>query len=67
MVIIETVKPMKVMIAVCFFLTSLSGFSQSSVLGNAVAYRKSWLKEAGASEYPKTWDDARKLFAGLKK
>jgi multiple sugar transport system substrate-binding protein len=38
-----------------------------SVLGNAVAYRKSWLKEAGASEYPKTWDDARKLFAGLKK
>ncbi|HEY7204750.1 MAG TPA: extracellular solute-binding protein [Methylomirabilota bacterium] len=38
-----------------------------SVLGNAVAYRKSWLKEAGASEYPKTWDEARKLFATLKK
>jgi multiple sugar transport system substrate-binding protein len=38
-----------------------------SVLGNAVAYRKSWLKEAGASQYPKTWDEARKLFAGLKK
>src|SRR4026209_959813 len=38
-----------------------------SVLGNAVAYRKSWLKEAGASEYPKTRDDARKLFAALKK
>src|SRR5262245_30035161 len=38
-----------------------------SVLGNAVAYRKSWLKEAGASEYPKTWDEARKVFAVLKK
>jgi len=38
-----------------------------SIVGNAVAYRKSWLKEAGASAYPKTWDEARKLFAGLKK
>src|SRR3989449_6433894 len=38
-----------------------------SIVGNAVAYRKSWLKEAGASHYPKTWDEARKLFAGLKK
>ncbi|MGH2357437.1 MAG: ABC transporter substrate-binding protein, partial [Candidatus Limnocylindria bacterium] len=38
-----------------------------SIIGNAVAYRKSWLSEAGATEYPKTWDDARKLFAGLKK
>ncbi|PYN08778.1 MAG: sugar ABC transporter substrate-binding protein [Candidatus Rokuibacteriota bacterium] len=38
-----------------------------AVIGNAVAYRKSWLKEAGASAYPKTWDEARKLFAGLKK
>jgi multiple sugar transport system substrate-binding protein len=38
-----------------------------SIVGNAVAYRRSWLKEAGASQYPKTWDDARKLFAGLKK
>src|SRR5437879_8967645 len=34
-----------------------------SIVGNAVAYRKSWLKDAGASEYPKTWDDTRKLFA----
>src|SRR5256886_13469524 len=32
----------------------------------AVAYRRSWLKEAGAHEYPKTWDEARKLFAQLK-
>ena len=38
-----------------------------SIVGNAVAYRKSWLKEAGATQYPKTWDEARKLFAGLKK
>ena len=38
-----------------------------SIVGNAVAYRKSWLKEAGASEFPKTWDEARKLFAALKK
>jgi multiple sugar transport system substrate-binding protein len=38
-----------------------------SIVGNAVAYRKSWLKEAGASQYPKTWDEARKLFGALKK
>ena len=38
-----------------------------SIVGNAVAYRKSWLKDAGASEFPKTWDDTRKLFAILKK
>ena len=38
-----------------------------SIVGNAVAYRKSWLKEAGASEYPKTWEEARKLFTVLKK
>src|SRR6185503_2060363 len=37
------------------------------IVGNAVAYRKSWLKEAGASAFPKTWDEARKLFAALKK
>jgi multiple sugar transport system substrate-binding protein len=38
-----------------------------SIVGNAVAYRRSWLKEAGASQYPKTWDETRKLFAVLKK
>jgi multiple sugar transport system substrate-binding protein len=38
-----------------------------SIVGNAVAYRTSWLKEAGATQYPKTWDEARKLFARLKK
>ena len=37
-----------------------------SIIGNAVAYRRSWLREAGAHEYPKTWDEARKLFAQLK-
>src|ERR1700731_3996323 len=38
-----------------------------SMVGNAVAYRKSWLKEAGASQYPKTWEEAHKLFTVLKK
>ncbi len=38
-----------------------------SIIGNAVAYRKSWLKEVGADHFPKTWDDARKLFPALKK
>ena len=38
-----------------------------SIVGNAVAYRKSWLKEVGANEYPKTWDEARKVFTALKK
>jgi multiple sugar transport system substrate-binding protein len=38
-----------------------------AIVGNAVAYRKSWLKEVGANEYPKTWDEARKVFSALKK
>src|SRR5437016_11237424 len=38
-----------------------------SIVGNAVAYRRSWLKEAGASQYPKTWEEAHKLFTALKK
>jgi len=38
-----------------------------SIVGNAVAYRRSWLKEVGASEFPKTWEDARKVFSLLKK
>ena len=38
-----------------------------AILGNAVAYRKSLLREVGANEYPKTWDEARKVFAALKK
>jgi multiple sugar transport system substrate-binding protein len=38
-----------------------------SIIGNAVAYRRSWLKDVGAAEYPKTWDEARKVFGALKK
>ncbi len=38
-----------------------------SIVGNAVAYRKSWLKEVGANDYPKTWDETRKVFSALKK
>ncbi|HKW93106.1 MAG TPA: extracellular solute-binding protein [Methylomirabilota bacterium] len=38
-----------------------------SVIGNAVAYRKSWLKAAGASQFPKTWDELRRISATLKK
>jgi multiple sugar transport system substrate-binding protein len=38
-----------------------------SILGNAVSYRKSWLKEVGATQYPKTWEEAHKVFTALKK
>jgi len=38
-----------------------------SIIGNAVAYRKSWFKEAGASGFPKTWEELRKISAALKK
>jgi multiple sugar transport system substrate-binding protein len=38
-----------------------------AIVGNAVAYRRSWLREVGAAEFPKTWDEARKVFALLKK
>src|SRR5574342_44289 len=38
-----------------------------SIVGNAVSYRKSWLKEVGANEYPKTWEAAAKIFPALKK
>ncbi|HSB72122.1 MAG TPA: extracellular solute-binding protein [Candidatus Methylomirabilis sp.] len=38
-----------------------------SIIGNAVAYRRSWFKEAGAGEFPKTWDELRKVAAVLKK
>src|SRR5258705_517116 len=38
-----------------------------SIVGNAVAYRRSWLKEVGANEPPKTWEEARKIFSALKK
>ncbi len=37
-----------------------------SIIGNAVAYRRSWLREVSANGYPKTWDEARRVFAQLK-
>jgi multiple sugar transport system substrate-binding protein len=38
-----------------------------SIVGNAIAYRKSWLREAGFAEFPKTWDELRKAAGALKK
>ena len=38
-----------------------------AIVGNAVAYRKSWFKEVGADHFPKTWDELRKVGAALKK
>src|SRR5690349_16015638 len=34
--------------------------------GGLVAYRKSWLSEAGANEFPKTWDEYRDVGKKLK-
>jgi ABC-type glycerol-3-phosphate transport system substrate-binding protein len=34
--------------------------------GGLVAYRKSWLAEAGATEFPKTWDEYRTVGKNLK-
>ncbi|MFB3819751.1 MAG: ABC transporter substrate-binding protein [Candidatus Methylomirabilales bacterium] len=38
-----------------------------SIIGNAVAYRKSWFKEAGVQGFPQTWEELRKVAAALKK
>ncbi len=38
-----------------------------SIVGNAIAYRKSWFREAGFNEFPKTWDELRKAATALKK
>jgi multiple sugar transport system substrate-binding protein len=38
-----------------------------SIVGNAVAYRKSWFKEVGAGEFPKTWEELRRVAGALKK
>jgi multiple sugar transport system substrate-binding protein len=38
-----------------------------SIVGNAIAYRRSWLREAGFSEFPRTWDDLRRAAGALKK
>src|SRR5467141_2912497 len=37
-----------------------------AVIGNAVAYRRSWFNEIGAKEFPKTWDEYRDVGKKLK-
>ena len=37
------------------------------ITGNTVAYRRSWHKEIGVTEFPKTWDEWRKVGTALKK
>src|SRR6266850_4795790 len=37
-----------------------------AVIGNAVAYRRSWFSEIGAKEFPKTWDEYREVGKKLK-
>jgi multiple sugar transport system substrate-binding protein len=38
-----------------------------SIVGNAIAYRRSWLKEVGFDKFPETWEDLRKAATALKK
>jgi multiple sugar transport system substrate-binding protein len=38
-----------------------------SIVGNAIAYRKSMFKDVGFDTFPKTWDELRKATAALKK
>jgi multiple sugar transport system substrate-binding protein len=38
-----------------------------SIVGNAIAYRRSWFREIGFNEFPRTWDDLRKAATALKK
>jgi len=37
-----------------------------AVIGNAVAYRRSWFNELGVKEFPKTWDEYREVGKKLK-
>jgi len=37
-----------------------------AVIGNAVAYRRSWFNEIGSKEFPKTWDEYREVGKKLK-
>ena len=37
-----------------------------AVIGNAVAYRRSWFNEVGAKEFPKTWEEYREVGKKLK-
>ncbi|MGH7308049.1 MAG: ABC transporter substrate-binding protein [Candidatus Rokuibacteriota bacterium] len=36
------------------------------VVGNAVAYRRSWFNEVGVKDFPKTWDEYREVGKRLK-
>jgi len=38
-----------------------------SIVGNTIAYRRSWFKEVGFDQFPKTWDELRRAAAALKK
>jgi multiple sugar transport system substrate-binding protein len=37
-----------------------------AVIGNAIAYRRSWFNEIGVKEFPKTWDEYREVGKKLK-
>ena len=37
-----------------------------SIVGNAIAYRRSWHAEIGVKEFPKTWDEYREVGKKLK-
>jgi len=37
-----------------------------SIIGNAVAYRRSWFEEVGVKEFPKTWEAYREVGKKLK-
>jgi multiple sugar transport system substrate-binding protein len=37
-----------------------------SIVGNAVAYRRSWFEEVGVKEFPKTWEEYREVGKKLK-
>jgi multiple sugar transport system substrate-binding protein len=38
-----------------------------SIVGTAIAYRKSWFEEVGFVDFPRTWDELREAAAALKK
>jgi multiple sugar transport system substrate-binding protein len=37
-----------------------------AIIGNAVAYRRSWFEEVGVKEFPKTWEEFREVGKKLK-
>jgi len=38
-----------------------------SIVGNAISYRKSWFREVGVTQFPKTFDELHKATISLKK